>query len=183
MIAALCGAVTSQGEDVLFLDVHGVQFLLHVTPRTNARYTVGQTVTIHTHLHVREDALDLFGFPDQTERQIFERLLTVSGVGPKVALAILGGLETETLAGAIEKGDASILRSVPGVGGKTAERIIVDLRGKLITQADDGGHDEVVGALTRLGYSQKEARDAARLVPADGSLEERLKAALRQLGK
>lgn len=183
MIARLQGIVTDQEESSVILDVHGVGFRVLVTPATSRQLTIGQEATLVTHLHVREDALDIFGFLLNSERAMFDQLLRVSGVGPKLALSLLGALSVEALQQAIETGNAATLRGVSGVGSKTAERIIVDLRGKLITPASDGGNDDVADALVRLGYSTKEAREAARQVATNLSSEERLKAALRQLGK
>ena len=183
MIAALTGIVRDRDDHSITLDVHGVSFAIRTTPPTSQRAVIGETLTLLTHLHVREDALELFGFIDRNERQMFERLLSVSGVGPKVALTLLGALSFEVLTSAIEKGNAAILRSVPGVGSKNAERSIVDLRGKLLITADQQGDDEIVSALIRLGYSSKEAREVARQVPTDSDAEQRLRAALQLLGK
>ena len=183
MIARLQGVITDQEESFVVLDVHGVGFRVLVTPATSHQLQLGQTATLITHLHVREDALEIFGFLLNSERALFDQLLRVSGVGPKLALALLGALSVDALQQAIETGNAATLRGVSGVGSKTAERIIVDLRGKLVTPAESSAADEVADALTRLGYSAKEARDAARQVPTNLSAEERLKAALRQIGK
>ena len=183
MIARLQGIVTDQEESSVVLDVHGVGFRVLVTPATNHQLVLGQEATLVTHLHVREDAMEVFGFLLNSERSMFDLLLKVSGVGPKLALSLLGALSIETLQQAIETGNAATLRGVSGVGSKTAERIIVDLRGKLVTLASDGASDDVADALVRLGYSSKEAREAARQVPPKESPENRLKAALRALGK
>jgi Holliday junction DNA helicase RuvA len=183
MIASLTGIVQDRDDQSVVIDVHGVGFRVRTTPKIASDLIIGQSVVLLTHFHVREDAMEIFGFVHQEERAMFERLLSVSGVGPKVALSLLGALSLEHVTQAIEQGNAAILRSVAGVGSKTAERIIIDLRGKVTTHADDQGLDDIVGALTRLGYSAKEARDVARKVPSDGSPEERLKAALRLAGK
>jgi Holliday junction DNA helicase RuvA len=183
MIASLTGIVRVRHEQGITLDVHGVGFAIRTTSAVVEKTVLDQSATFTTYLHVREDALDLYGFLESAERDLFVRLLSVSGVGPKVALTLLGSLSFEQLTGAIEAGNAATLRSVSGVGSKTAERIIIDLRGKLTTHADDQGIDDLASALVRLGYSAKEAREAARSAPNDGTLEERLKTALRNLGK
>lgn len=185
MIAALSGRVTHRDEKTVTLDVHGVGFRLFAIPRTIEQASPGTTVTLLTHLHVREDALELFGFSTAGEQRLFEKLLSVSGVGPKMALSVLSAAPVGDLEQAIERGQSDILTNVSGVGKKTAERIIVDLRGKLdLTAAgDDSTLSTVIDALVQLGYSPKEARAAAAATPATLPASERVKAALQQLGK
>jgi Holliday junction DNA helicase RuvA len=150
---------------------------------------IGDPVTLYTHLHVREDALTLYGFAQADERDLFELLLTVTGVGPRVALALLSALPAESLRAAIAGGDSDTLMRVPGVGKKIAGRIILDLRGKIAAPATAptvelrGVEREVMMALTNLGYSIADAQEAVRAVPDDPSLplEERVRLALRAL--
>lgn len=185
MIASLTGTVVAHDERSLTLDVHGVAFRLFVVPRTKERFPAGTTATVPTHLHVREDALELYGFGSKAEQRLFERLLSVSGVGPKMALSVLSAASVEDLEAAIERGDANVLKKVSGVGTKTAERIIVDLRGKLSTlhNAEDTALSTVIDALIQLGYSSREARDAAIGTPPEATVEVRIKAALQRMGK
>lgn len=185
MIATLSGTVLTRDEKSLVVDVHGVGLRVFALPRTIELFPPKAAVSLFTHLNVREDALELYGFATAGEHRLFERLLSVSGVGPKVALGVLSAASVPDLEAAIERGDAKVLTKVSGVGTKTAERIIVDLRGKLtdVQTSDDSTLSSVMDALMALGYSSREAREAATLTPADLSVEARVKAALRQIGK
>ncbi len=183
MIAHLTGRVVAHDARTLTLDVHGVGFRLFVVPRTLQQFPVGETATLSTYLHVREDALELYGFGTADEQHLFEKLLTVSGVGPKMALGVLSAASVGDIENAIERGQASVLIAVSGVGTKTAERIIVDLRGKLQREeTGDDGLTGVIGALVNLGYTSREAREAAA-ASTNGTVEERIKAALKRLGR
>lgn len=167
------------------LDVHGVGFRIHVLPRAQEQLSKNTAaVTIMTHLHVREDALELYGFLSREEVRLFEQLLTVSGVGPRMAMAVLSAASVQDLTQAIDRGRSSLLTKVSGIGKKTAERIIVDLRGKLAEEetADDS-LSAVIDALVSLGYSSREAREAAVGTPPSATVEERIKAALKRMGR
>lgn len=184
MIAHLTGRVVSADDRTITLDVHGVGFRLFVVAKTREHFPVGQEATVPTYLHVREDALELYGFGSTGEQRLFEKLLTVSGVGPKMALGVLSAASVSDLELAIERGQAGVLTAVSGVGTKTAERIIVDLRGKL--QRDESGDASLSGvieALVTLGYSAREAREAAATTDATLPVEGRIKAALQRLGR
>ncbi|MBI5467276.1 MAG: Holliday junction branch migration protein RuvA [Candidatus Kerfeldbacteria bacterium] len=185
MIASLTGTVTARDERSLTLDVHGIGWRLFVGPKTLERFPVGQPATLTTHLHVREDALELYGFGGLAEQRLFEKLITVSGVGPKVAMAVLAAASVEDIEAAIERGQAGVLTKVSGVGTKTAERIIVDLKGKLAStgQNDDTTLSSVIDALQNLGYTSKEARDAATTTEAGQTVEERIRQALKRSGR
>jgi len=165
--------------------VHGVTFKINIIPGRADKFVAGQDKKVMTFLNVREDALELFGFDSPAELSLFERLLTVSGVGPRLALGVLSAGQVSDLENAIDRGDAALLTKVSGVGTKTAERIIVDLRGKLNDLHDAGDTDlsAIIDALIGLGYSAREARDAARLTAAEESVENRIRAALKQLGR
>jgi Holliday junction DNA helicase RuvA len=161
----------------------------------------GESVFLHTHQVVREDALMLFGFAELEERRLFELLITVSGVGPRVAIAVLSGLRPQALARAIREENLASLVAIPGVGRKTAERLVVDLRDKLDVLALTSGsapaaaagvlpraekYQDAVAALVRLGYSGAQAQDAVRKVAEAGedlSLEDLVRGALARLGK
>lgn len=185
MIASLTGRVTGYDDRSLTLDVHGVGFRIFVLSRLEEQFPVGSTATLMTHLHVREDALELYGFAEAGELRLFDKLLTVSGVGPRMALGVLSAASVTDLENAIEQGQSSILTKVSGVGKKTAERIIVDLRGKLAGDEALSDHSlsAVMDALISLGYNQREAREAAAATSAELSMEERIKAALKRMGR
>ncbi len=185
MIASLTGQVRGHDERTIRLDVHGVGMRIFVLPRLLERVGQGdETITVFTHLQVREDALELYGFLEAGELRLFEKLLTVSGVGPKVALGVMSAASVTDLEQAIEQGQSSLLTKVSGVGKKTAERIIVDLRGKLAADQTENDSDlsAVIDALVSLGYSTREAREAATATAAGGRVEDRIKTALKRMG-
>ena len=182
MIASVRGRVIARGADHLVVETGGVGYKVFVP-----RHPSGDEVHLHTHQVVREDAQLLFGFESREELALFEMLISVSGVGPKAALAILSVSRPVDVASAIAAGDAATLAKAPGVGKKTAERLIVDLRAKMgrVAIGPDGvdipDGDEAVTALRTLGYTLAEAQAALRGVPpaANASTEDRLAAALR----
>ena len=146
---------------------------------------VGEPVRLYTSLQVREDSLTLFGFPTDDERQTFETLLNISGIGPRLALAMLGRFSPQALAQTVDSGDTKALSSVPGIGRRTASRIVLELKGKLDLDFAAGGRvgpdSDLVDALTALGYGDNEAREAlARTVVTDSD-EDRIRAALEHL--
>jgi Holliday junction DNA helicase RuvA len=188
-IARLRGAVEDKGDDWLIVSVGGLGILASVPASTAAAFEQGDLASLHTHLHVREDALTLFGFASTDELRLFEQLISVSGVGPKVALGMLSAMEHGQLAVAIAAGHADALRRVPGIGQKTAERIVLELRDKVQPPAGETAparqdeklrDNDLIAALTALGYTQAEAAAAAERMPEDGdvALEERVRVAL-----
>ncbi len=192
MIARLHGKVVWQGQDSLIVDVGGVGYRVRV-PRglLEELNGPGETITLHTHLHVRENELALYGCASEDQLALFETLLGVSGIGPRVALNIISAAAPETLREAIARGDALSLTHIPGIGKRTAERLVTELKGKL-GPADvsplaglRAGDAEVIAALTALGYSVAEAQQAlAALPPADSlPLEERVRLALRSFAR
>ena len=195
MIASIEGVVGAIATDSLVLEVGGIGYRVFVSPAVLAGATTGARLKLHTHHLVREDLQALYGFPTADELGFFELLLTVTGVGPKVALAIVGSRPVADLQLAIIEQDQALLVSIPGIGKKLAERIIFELKEKVTAAgvaaraaagAGGVGEGEVVAALQALGYSLGEARDASRAAlaepgAADASLEERVKAALRTL--
>jgi holliday junction DNA helicase RuvA len=191
MIAFLSGTVARKAPSFALLDVGGVGYRLLMSTRSLAALPAeGDSVTIHTYLHVREDELTLYGFESEEERELFERLITVSGIGPKVALAILSALRPDALRGAIARDDVALLSSVPGIGKKTAQRLVLELRDKLEaaeTAAVAGGAEQLAAgeardALLSMGFSPAEAAVALRDAPAGASAEQLLKSALKALG-
>jgi Holliday junction DNA helicase RuvA len=167
MIAQLTGTVRHLTTEKLVLEVGGVGYAVSITPRTSMQITMGSVVTLSTTLVVREDSMTLFGFLDSHDRDIYETLQTVSGIGPKVALAITGALTPSDLAQAIASEDIAAIEKVPGIGRKGAQRLILELKGKLVTDVDvprvsahSAVRDQLLAALTGLGFSAKESDTA-----------------------
>lgn len=194
MIAQLRGTVAASTLDVVVLDVAGVGYRIHVAPGTPTAGP-GEELTLYTHLAVREDALTLYGFADPSSRDLFETMLSVTGVGPKVALAALGALGAEGLRHAVVTEDVAALTVVPGVGKKGAQRVILELGEKLgalaapSAPASDGGaggtdpRTEVRQALAALGYDPGEVEAAMNSLPTDADAESLLRTALQALGR
>lgn len=189
MIARLTGKPVARRADGLVLDVHGVGYLVAATAAALRRADEGVEVTLDTYLHVRDDALQLYGFASAAERELFEHLLSVSGVGPKVALAILSGSTVQELRRAIVLEDTARFEAIPGIGKKTAQRVVLELKEKLASSADalepreggsGGGHLVAREALVELGWSVAEAERALSEVDPDLPAEERIRLALRK---
>jgi holliday junction DNA helicase RuvA len=199
VIASIRGMLAEKSASQCVVEAGGIGYQVGVSSRTaRALPEPGAPVFLHTHLVVREDAHLLFGFAEPEERRLFELLITVSGVGPKVALAVLSGLGPGDLARAIRDENLVTLTAVPGIGRKTAERLVVDLRDKLeiVTAAaaaaapvpapDAGRWDDAVAALVRLGYSRPQAIQTVKdVVREDGDLtiEDVVRRALGRLGR
>ena len=184
MIARLTGIPVARTADGIVLDVGGVGYLLRVTDRAHKKSNEGREVTLETYLHVREDALQLYGFADAAERSLFVQLLGVSGIGPKVALAVVSSASPEDLQRAIALNDSARFQAIPGIGKKTAERIVLELEGsiaKAIPVPTGGAPRELVArdALVELGYTLVEAEQALAGVDPDLPAEERVREALR----
>jgi holliday junction DNA helicase RuvA len=199
MIAQLTGTVRHLTTEKVVLEVGGVGYAISVTARSSSQITLGSAITLSTTLVVREDSLTLFGFLDGQERDVFETLQSVSGIGPKVALAITGALTPDDLAHAIASEDLKTIEKVPGIGKKGAQRLILELKGKLVTDsspavssAHQGVREQLLSALTGLGFTSKESDQAInatlnqlaedRLDPASHSVADLLKLTL-QSGK
>lgn len=178
MIARLTGHLAHKSPEALLVDVNGVGFRIAVS--LNAFYALpsqGEPVTLEVHTHLRENAIELFGFLDPTEKALFGALLTVSGVGPRVAINILSGMPTADLLTALAAGDVGRLVALPGVGKKTAERLVVELQDrvrKLEPRATEGARaphqteSEAASALVNLGYRLADAERAVRAAVAQG---------------
>ncbi len=191
MIAAVEGTIISKGNNAVVVKAGPVSFAISVPGSTLSRIGhPGSPVFLHTHLYVREDNIALYGFSTPQELALFEQLITVSGIGPKVALVLLTTLSAEQIIAAIISGNSDLLSQAPGIGKKTAARIIIDLKTKLekgwegevlpdMSQADS----DAVAALMGLGYSIREATQALSLLPQTGdlSLEEKIRLALQRL--
>jgi holliday junction DNA helicase RuvA len=184
VISQLRGKPVRRGADGLVLDVGGVGYLVQATPRALAQAGGSKEVTVETYLHVREDALQLYGFADAAERELFEQLLAVSGVGPKVALAIVSGSTPAELRRAIAREDTARFEAIPGIGRKTAQRVVLELKGSLATEtepdAEGGGHVVARDALVELGYTVVDAESVLADIDPGLPPEERVRMALRQ---
>jgi holliday junction DNA helicase RuvA len=184
VISQLRGKPVRRGTDGLVLDVGGVGYLVQATPRAVARAAGSNEVTVETYLHVREDALQLFGFADAAERELFEQLLSVSGVGPKVALAIVSGSTPAELRRAIAREDTARFEAIPGIGRKTAQRVVLELKGSLSGDAEpsseDDGHLVAREALVELGYTLADAESVLAAIDPALPPEERVRLALRK---
>lgn len=197
MIARLTGTILDLKTDRVVLDVHGVGYELAIPLGTfSALPAAGEKAVLHVHTHVREDAFQLFGFATREEKYVFERLISVSGIGPKVALTVLSGLPLPELVGAIASQNARVLATIPGVGKKLAERLGLELKEKLAGFGLGGAAgaragktsvvDDAIGALQNLGYKALQAEQAVegavRLV-GTGDLNKILSAALKSLAR
>ncbi len=190
MIGSLAGKLQSRQDDTIILAVGGVGFRVRVSASAAAGLgEAGSPVQLFTHLRVREDELSLYGFATEEELHLFETLMTVSGVGPKVAMNVLASAPIGTLKIALAEGNIDALTAVPGIGKKTAQRLALELKGKIdvtglseVSEISPPDRD-VIDALINLGYSAAEATRAARAVPANVKiLEERVRVALQYLG-
>lgn len=188
MIGRLRGTIVDRGRETVVLEVGGVGYLVSVTPRTLSDLPgVGEEVVLHTHLHVREDQLALFGFGTTGDKELFGMLLGVSGVGPKVAMSILATMTYEQLGAAVASDDIPALTAVPGIGKRSAQKLLLELKPKMDLLEDvstvTGPMGEVREALEGLGYGADEIRGTLADMPNDLPIEDLLKRSLQQLGK
>lgn len=192
MIGFLTGKIITKKPTRILLDVNGVGYLVNISINTFEKLPdEGEITSVFTHLSVREDALTLFGFSAEGEKQMFELLISVNGIGPKLAQSVLSGIQIEDLKDAIKSGNLSRIIAVPGIGRKTAERILIDLKDKMDSVVAESGSlipfkikDDAVAALTTLGYNQKTADKAVRDVLAASpkiALEDLIKSVLSNL--
>jgi Holliday junction DNA helicase RuvA len=183
MISRLRGTVVARMLDGIVLDVNGVGYRIQATAGALRKATGGREVVIETYLHVREDALQLYGFAEAAERELFEHFLSVSGVGPKVALAILSGSTPAELRRAIVLEDTTRFVAIPGIGKKTAERVVLELKEKVGPADGVSGSSEhelvARDALVELGYTVPEAERALATTDPEAAPEERVRQALR----
>ncbi len=194
MIAKISGALAHKIPGEVIIDVGGVGYQVFIPLSVFYRLPeIGQRVNLHIHTHLREDALQLFGFLEQAEKRVFLLLNNVAGIGPKLAINILSGIPADDLARALKEGDQPRLISIPGVGKKLAERMVVELRDKFLTlPTEEGGQgdgsqmmQDAVSALVNLGYRRPEAEKSVREITQRGErpLPEVLKEALRRLSQ
>jgi Holliday junction DNA helicase RuvA len=196
MIAFLRGRIADKQPNRIVIDIQGVGYDVAVPLSTF--YEIGEPgddVALRVYTHVREDALQLYGFLTDLEKQLFERLIAVSGIGPKLAISVLSGMEPRDLLAAVQRGDIARLTGIPGVGRKTAERIVLELKDRLaaiaapvseaaVVDAPDRLRVDLLSALQNLGYHRPQAEkaiDATLAALADASFEDALKSALREL--
>jgi Holliday junction DNA helicase RuvA len=183
VIAYLRGQILSKAPNAVVLDCNGVGYELAISVATYTELRdLGAEARLHVHTHVREDALLLFGFAEAAEKRLFEKLLTISGIGPKLAITVLSGISAERLVGAIRSGDHATLTKIPGIGKKTAERVVLELKDKLddmagvLTPQPDAppslgaAADDVLSALINLGYPRAVAQKAVEAAAKDASV-------------
>ena len=187
LVTSISGTLQRTGEDWAEISMGGITLRISI-PGTaiDSVGRIGQTVTLYTSLQVREDSLSMYGFPTEDERRTFETLLNISGIGPRLALAMLGRFSPLSLSQAVEAGDTRALSTVPGVGRRTASRIVLELKGKLDldfgrSDAAAGVDSDLADALTALGYRYTEAREAIARTGSEIPEEERIRAALEYL--
>ncbi|MDP1900255.1 MAG: Holliday junction branch migration protein RuvA [Rubrivivax sp.] len=191
MIGRIAGTLAEKAPPMVLVDVHGVGYELGVPMSTFYNLpALGEPVVLLTHFVVREDAQLLFGFLTTPERATFRELVKISGVGPRTALAILSGLSVGELAQAVTRQDAARLVKVPGIGKKTAERLLLELKGKLGAdlslpgaQALSDNQGDIAQALQALGYNEREAQAALKALPADVGVSDGIKLALKALNR
>ena len=191
MIGRLTGLIAQKSPPQVLVDVNGVGYELDVPMSSFYNLPgLGERTTLLTHFVVREDAQQLFGFLTQDERSTFRQLVRISGVGPRTALAILSGLSVAELAAAVSHQESGRLVKVPGIGKKTAERLLLELKGKLGPELGlpaaapaTGAHADIVQALVALGYSEREAAAALKALPPDIAVSDGIKLALKALNR
>ncbi|WP_410104519.1 Holliday junction branch migration protein RuvA [Sutterella wadsworthensis] len=189
MIGRLHGKLLEKNPPQILIDVSGIGYEVDVPMSTFCNLPeVGGELTLHTHFVVREDAELLYGFATLAERAVFRALIKISGVGPKIALALLSGITVDQLKDAVDRGETGLLTKVPGIGKKTAERLVLELKGKLAgtgaaTAAvpTSGARADVAAALIALGYSEREAAAATKKLPEDCTVNDGLRLALKSL--
>lgn len=192
MIGRIQGKLLEKNPPQILVDVHGVGYEIDVPMSTFYNLPdIGQEVTLLTHFVVREDAQLLYGFASAKERATFRQLIKISGIGARTALAVLSGMSVEALAQAVSQQESAILTRVPGIGKKTAERLVLELKGKLgadldgvtLVAAPGDNRADVAAALTALGYSDREANAAAKKLPADISVSDGIREVLKSMAR
>ncbi len=193
MIAHLRGKLISRHPNEVIVETMGVGYDVTISvPTFSELPPAGSEVALHIHTHVREDQIALYGFLRPEEKQLFEKLITVSGIGPKLAITILSGMPVDDMTGAIRRNDLARLTKIPGIGRKTAERMVLELRDKLPPLGTDQVHvvpslsatqEDVLSALENLGYQRVTAEKALGAVEKNGSFDSMFRAALAVMAK
>ena len=189
MIAHLRGTLLAKHPNQAIVETHGVGYDVAISvPTFSELPAAGAEVALHIHTHVREDALSLYGFLRLREKQLFEKLLTVSGIGPKLAITILSGMPADEMVGAIRGGDVARLTHIPGIGKKTAERMVLELRDKLpapagaaeVSLAASPAEEDVLSALINLGYQRAAAEKALQAATRGGNVQQSFEMLFRE---
>lgn len=192
MIGYLTGKIILSKPTQILLDVNGVGYSVNISINTFEKIAEKETASLFIHTSVKEDSITLFGFFSQTEKEMFELLISISGIGPKLGLSILSGISVDDLKFAISNGNVSRLIAIPGIGRKTAERIVLELRNKVDAIKSEGTiketsvKDEAVGALSTLGYQRQTSEKVVRDLLSENpslSIEELIRKALAQLNR
>lgn len=193
MIGFLTGKIISSKPTKVMLDVNGVGYIVGISITTFEKISGKETASLFIHTSVKEDSISLFGFYSESEKEMFELLISVSGIGPKIALSLLSGIQTDDLKNAIQSSDISRIIAVPGIGRKTAERLVLELKTKVDQVKEEGVlaiplsvKSEAVSALSTLGYNSKIAENIVRNILQNQpalSLEELIKKALSELNR
>lgn len=189
MIGLLTGVIAFRNDPYVIIDVHGVGYKVLASSQVLASSRTGDSITAFIHTHVREDALELFGFSTEQDLKVFEYLISVNGIGPKTAMGVFNVGSREEILGAIRRADVDFFTGVPRLGKKNAQKIIIELKNKLGSGEDldlsEGTEEEmeVITALVSMGFSEREARIAVKGIGEKGkNMSEKVKLALRQLG-
>ena len=185
MINRILGKIVEKNPSVVIVDVGGLGYEVGIPVSTFSKLPqIGEKVLLYTHLYIREDSHQLFGFLEEMERSLFGKLIKVSGIGPRVGLAILSTISPKSLISYIERRNLENLCQIPGIGKKTAERMILELNGKIETVSESesaNNNEELVQALLALGYSEKEVRSTVSTIEYKLTIQEKIKKALKLL--
>lgn len=191
MIGMLKGILAVRNDPYIILDVHGVGYKVYVTSQLFPSLTLGQELTVFTHTHVKEDALELFGFPTAEDLRLFELLINVNGIGPKTAVGVFSVGNRSEIVGAIAQANVDFFTGVPRLGKKNAQKIIIELKNKIggkeelnLAEESDDLVLETLAALQGIGFSEREARLALKAIEGKGeNVQDKVRLALKQLGK
>ena len=177
MINRILGTIVEKNPSIVILDVGGIGYEIGIPVSTFSKLPqIGEKVLLHTHLYIREDSHQLFGFLEEIERSLFGKIIKVSGIGPRVGLAILSTTSPKSLVSYIEERNAEKLCQIPGIGKKTAERMIIELNGKIEAVSENtNDHEELIQALLALGYSEKELRSTVSTIEYKLTIQEKIK--------
>ena len=183
MINRILGIIVEKNPSIVILDVGGIGYEIGIPVSAFSKLPqIGEKVLLYTHLYIREDSHQLFGFLEEMERSLFGKIIKVSGIGPKVGLAILSTISPTSLISCIEKRNIENLCQIPGIGKKTAERMIIELNGKIGAVSENtNDHEELIQALLALGYSEKEVRSTVSTIEYKLTIQEKIKKALKLL--
>ncbi len=185
MIISISGTVTHKAKNFVVIEASGLGYQVFVNAATLGKLTTGTNIRLWAYEHIREDARDLYGFMSEAEHRLFLALVGISGVGPKMGLGILTLGDAADIERMIDRGDIAAISSISGVGKKTAQKIVLELKGKLVDADGGSEEDDVLTALIGLGYAKEQAREvlSRQTATAAATAEDRLRVALRELGR